>query len=105
MDHRSRLPLRIVVLAACAAAVAGCGGPDTVRTVFTVEGMYCDGCSSTITATLERVEGVLEASADHEEGIATAVFNPGTVSVEELELAIEELGYTVTGTSTEALEG
>jgi copper chaperone CopZ len=71
--------------------------------VFTVEGMHCGGCSSTITATLERVEGVVEASADHEKGIAEAVYNPRKIEADDLKAEIEKLGYKVTTMKTEAV--
>jgi len=78
--------------------------PDTVRTVFVVEGMHCDGCSSTIKGTLERMDGVIEASADHEKGSAEVLYHPKKVKPEQLEEAIEKLGYTVTAASTTAAE-
>jgi copper chaperone CopZ len=86
-------------------SVAGCGRENPVRTVFTVEGMHCDGCSSAITDALTGTDGVERASADHEEGVAEAVYQPSTVDVEELKAEIEELGYTVTGMKTVAVEG
>lgn len=76
--------------------------PDTVRTTFQVTGMHCNGCSSAITATLEKITGVVEATADHEKGVAEAVYHPREVEVESLKTEIEKLGYTVTGMETEA---
>ena len=96
--------LGLIVLGLAAAAAAG-EQPEAVRTVFTVEGMHCGGCSAAITAALEQVEGVVEASADHEKGLATATYDPRKAGVEELEAAIEKLGYTVTGATTEAVKG
>ena len=51
------------------------------------------------------MDGVEKASADHEMGFAEAVYRPRQVGAEELETEIEKLGYTVTGTKTEAVEG
>ncbi len=85
--------------------LAGCSGPEPVRSVFTVEGMHCESCSSAITTALEKTEGVIEAAADHVEGTAEVVYDPRKVEVETLETEIEELGYTVTGVTTEAVEG
>ncbi len=82
----------------------GCASPDTVRTHFTVEGMHCDACSSAITTALEKTEGVVEASADHETGTADVVYHARQVEVEALEAEIEGLGYTVTGETTERVE-
>lgn len=86
-------------------SLAACGQPETARTVFTVEGMHCEACSSAITSSLEKMDGVGEASADHETGTAEAVYNPGKIEAETLKGEIEELGYTVTGMSTEVVEG
>ena len=78
--------------------------PERGRTVFSVEGMHCDGCSSTITATLERVDGVMAARADHEKGNAEAFYRPRKVEAEALKAEIEKLGYTVIGMKTEAVD-
>lgn len=103
-----RLTLLAVVLAvlAAAAGLVSAGDPArTVRTVFTIEGMHCDGCSAAIVGALQRIDGVLEASADHDKGEAVAVYQRRKVSVEDLEQAIEKLGYTVTATETTPVEG
>ncbi len=69
------LSVLAVLMLGAWASVCAADRPDTVRTVFTVEGMHCDGCSSTITGTLERMEGVVSAQADHAAGSAEAVYN------------------------------
>jgi copper chaperone CopZ len=61
--HVAAVLLGTLVLGAALPANAGAGG-DAVRTTFRVEGMHCDGCSATIVGTLERIDGVLSASAD-----------------------------------------
>ncbi len=78
--------------------------PDLVETKFTVEGMHCGGCSSAIVASLEKLDGVVRAEADHEARSAAAVYRPRLVAVEDLEREIEKLGYTVTGATTEMVE-
>jgi copper chaperone CopZ len=104
-----RIVVRIfpVVLAilALAAPLAADSPPDTVRTTFQVEGMHCGGCSSAIIATLEKVDGVIEVSSDHDQGVAEVVYRPRKVEADELKAEIEKLGYTVTGMETEAVEG
>ena len=97
------VPLILAVVALSSIATAG-GRPDTVRTTFQVQGMHCDGCSSTITATLENLDGVIEASADHDNGVAEALYHPRKVKVDELKTKIEKLGYTVTSMETEEVE-
>ena len=95
----------IVVLVALAAVLTTAGGrPDTVKTVFTVEGMHCDGCSSAISASLEKVDGVKGVAADHELGVAEVTYHPRKVEIETLTTEIEKLGYSVTGVQTEAGE-
>lgn len=79
--------------------------PSTVRTVFQIEGMHCGACSSAITGELEKIDGVTSASADHEHGVAEAVYSSKKVEPEELEAAIEKLGYTVTSMKTESITG
>jgi copper chaperone CopZ len=78
--------------------------PEVVRTAFVVEGMHCDGCSSAITSTVGKLDGVLEVAADHEAGSAEVVYRPRSVDEEDIKEAIEKLGYTVTGSTTEAVE-
>jgi copper chaperone CopZ len=79
--------------------------PGKVRTVFTVEGMHCDACSTSIVTTLEKVEGVEAASANHETGVAEAIYRPRQVDLDTLKAEIEKLGYTVMGMETEAVDG
>jgi len=95
--------LTVLVVGGAFMATAGDSG-DTVRTTFTVEGMHCGGCSATIVGTLERVDGVLSASADHEKGVAEATYRPRDVSPGELKAEIEKLGYTVTAMDTHPVE-
>jgi copper chaperone CopZ len=84
--------------------VACIQGPGQQRTVFTVEGMHCDACSTSIVTTLEKMEGVEGVSADHETGIAEATYRPNKVDVDTLRSEIESLGYTVMGMETESVE-
>ena len=97
------LPVVLAILA-LAAPLAADSPSDTVRTTFQVEGMHCGGCSSAIIATLEKVDGVIEVSSDHEKGVAEAVYRPRKVEADELKAEIEKLGYTVTGMETEAVD-
>ena len=104
MRNVVRLVTVVLALLALVAPLAADGRPDTVRTTFQVKGMHCGGCSSAIIATLEKVDGVIEVSSDHEKGVAEAVYRPRKVEADELKAEIEKLGYTVTGMETEATE-
>ena len=79
--------------------------PDSVRTVFQIDGMHCGGCSSAITGELEKIDGVTTASADHEKGTAEAVYDSRKVDPKVLKDSIEKLGYTVTGMESASVEG
>lgn len=95
-----------MVLAGLLAVLVSCNhDPDRARTVFTVTGMHCDACSTSIVTTLEKVEGVEGALADHESGIAEAIYQPRTVEADTLKTEIEKLGYTVIGMETVTVEG
>jgi copper chaperone CopZ len=99
------MPAAAVVMIAGLLIAVGCGGEAVVsRTVFSVEGMHCDSCSTGIVGTLEKLEGVISVSADHEEGFAEAVYRQREVGVDELEAAIEKLGFTVVGVTTEIVD-
>lgn len=105
MRKTATTALGFFVLVSGVLAPSGCSRPDTVRTVFAVEGMHCESCSSAITVALEKTEGVVEASADHELGTAEAIYHSRQVTAETLATEIEDLGYTVTGETTETFEG
>lgn len=104
MRRALTLATAMIAIAGSALALVACNRPDTVRTVFTVEGMHCESCSSAITSSLEKTDGVIEASADHTKGTAEAVYHARTVAAETLKAEIEDLGYTVTGMTTEAVQ-
>ncbi len=94
----------VLLVAGLFVGVACNQDPGKVRTVFTVEGMHCDACSTSIVTTLEKVEGVDVVSADHEAGMAEATYRPRTVDVDTLKAEIEKLGYTVIGMETVAVD-
>jgi len=105
MRHIGR-GLAILVVAALFVGLVGCGRDSgRVRTIFTVEGMHCDACSTSIVTTLEKVKGVEEAAADHQMGTAEATYRSRDVAVDTLKTEIEKLGYTVIGMETETVDG
>lgn len=60
-----------------------------------VEGMTCTGCENRITGALRSVDGVVSATADHEQGTVTLVHDSTPATGEAVRHAIEELGYRV----------
>ncbi len=100
MRHVTSL-ITIVLVVGLFVGLAACNHKaDRSRTIFTVDGMHCDACSTSIVTTLESVEGVNEAAADHAMGTAEAIYRPRTVDVDTLKAEIEKLGYTVIGMET-----
>ena len=96
--------IKVLLVAGLFFGVACNQGPKQVRTVFAVEGMHCDACSTSIVTTLEKVEGVDAVSADHQAGMAEATYRPRTVGIDTLKAEIEKLGYTIIGMETTPVE-
>jgi copper chaperone CopZ len=104
----TKLSIRIGLIAAAVSVVlvlVGCGRSETLRVSFTVEGMTCESCSSAITDSLTKIDGVEHAEADHVAGTARAIYVSPRVKPELLEAQIESLGYTVTGIEIAPVEG
>jgi copper chaperone CopZ len=60
-------------------------------TTLTVEGMSCGHCEQTVEEALREVNGVTDASADHEARQASI---DGDADVTALVQAVEDAGYT-----------
>ncbi len=65
----------------------------SVTSVFKVEGMTCGACEAGVSIAVKKLEGVEKVVASTEEGSATVTYDPGKVSAEKIEAAIEKLGY------------
>jgi len=70
------------------------------QVTFKVEGMRCAGCAATIQALLERNAGVRRASADFDAREAKVLYDPASVSENDLTAVIQKAGYRVTTRST-----
>lgn len=57
---------------------------------ITVEGMSCGHCEQTVVEALEEIDGVTEATADHEADVATV---EGDAERTTLLTAVREAGY------------
>jgi len=62
------------------------------RIQLTIEGMSCEHCVRAVRGRLERTPGV--KVDDVQVGSATIEFDPGATSVDDLEEAIADEGYT-----------
>ncbi|GAA2553999.1 heavy-metal-associated domain-containing protein [Pseudonocardia hydrocarbonoxydans] len=63
---------------------------------YTVRGMTCDHCVSSVTAEVTKIPGVTGVDVDVAQGRLT-VTSTETVPVEAVTEAVEEAGYTVVG--------
>lgn len=62
---------------------------------FSIKGMTCISCEEHVKHAVNALDGVLEASADYEDGTANVKFNDAKVSVEKIVDAINSTGYKV----------
>ncbi|MBZ5709466.1 heavy-metal-associated domain-containing protein [Nannocystis pusilla] len=74
---------------------AACAGEPQVRTTrFSVGGMVCHSCEEGICASVRKLDGVLECTADFKAGAAEVRHDPARVPAAEIAGAITKLGYT-----------
>ncbi|MBS0657759.1 MAG: heavy-metal-associated domain-containing protein [Verrucomicrobia bacterium] len=67
--------------------------PNSVRTVFSIEGMSCATCEISVRAALKRVSGVRSALVSSATNSATVEFDPRLAKPEQLAEAINSTGY------------
>ncbi|AHF99925.1 heavy metal transporter [Halostagnicola larsenii XH-48] len=65
------------------------------QTTLEVTGMSCNGCEQTVVEALEGLEGVSEATADHESNEVRVEHDPALADAAAIGGAIEGAGYTV----------
>jgi cation-transporting ATPase V len=71
---------------------------------LSVEGMTCASCVARVEKTLARQTGVDDARVNFAANRATVLYRPGAVSVQELEDAIDRIGYRITPLDSESAE-
>ena len=64
---------------------------------FTIEGMHCDGCASTIKTLLDRQPGVQVATVSFADRHARILYDPNAIDEDRLVAAIEKPGFRVAG--------
>ncbi len=60
-----------------------------------LQGIQCAGCVKTIEKALQRISGVMEASVNMNNAVASVKYIPGEVTVSDLEAAVVKAGYEV----------
>ena len=60
-----------------------------------IEGMTCASCEHHIKAEIDKLPGIVEATASFADAQATVLFDPTRITVVEIEKAIDASGYSV----------
>ena len=74
--------------------------PDVSRDQFVlirIEGMHSHKCEKTIQKALSRWPGVHEVETDFNSRQASVLFDPETVTIDQLMESVSETGYQATG--------
>lgn len=69
------------------------GKPKGDELTLKVEGMTCGHCQMHVEKALSGLKGVKKATADLGKRTATVIFEPGSVTREQMVKAVEEAGY------------
>ena len=62
---------------------------------FNIEGMSCGHCKTAVEEELNSLSGVERSNADFERGTVEVAYDEGSVTTEDIRLAVEEAGYTL----------
>jgi copper chaperone len=62
-----------------------------------VKGMTCEGCEKAIVGSICKLDGIQEASASHTAAEAIVTFDSTKTSMEAIQQAIADAGYSVAG--------
>ncbi len=66
---------------------------EMVTARFITTGMHCPSCSMLIQMTLEDLDGVVSARADHAAGTTEVVYDPSRTTPEGIVAEITKAGY------------
>ena len=65
---------------------------DTTATTYTVAGMTCGGCASSVTTSIGKLDGVTSVDVDIATG-TVAVHSSAPLEVDQVRAAVEDAGY------------
>ena len=85
--------LVLPVTSSSVSAEEGDSGSGNITTAFEVEGMTCGGCEVGVRMTVEKLDGVEDVEASHEQGRAEVTYDPAKVTTDQIIAAVETLGY------------
>src|SRR5690606_18887831 len=72
----------------------------TAEADFPISGMHCANCANTITRTLNRLDGVLNAETSYASERTRFTYLPSLISIDEIKTAISNAGFEAIATST-----
>ena len=93
--------MKKVILIMGLLVMVGCKG-EVEKTDIDISTAQCGMCVSTISQTLKGVDGVKKVNVDLGGKVATVIFDPTAVQVENLEFAISKAGYQANEISANA---
>lgn len=67
----------------------------TESVILTVIGMKCGGCESNISEKLKAIDGVVSVKVSHKENEVSVEFDADKTSLDDIEDAISDAGFTV----------
>ena len=67
----------------------------------TVQGMICPQCEDELTSALLHTRGVIKAEASYRKARVTLEYDPELISIQEIEAALEKIGYPSGGSGKE----
>lgn len=70
---------------------------DSQNVTFDVKGMTCSGCEAHVSSEVNKLPGIINVEANHEEATAKVEFDKSKVNLTEIKEAINATGYKVTG--------
>lgn len=65
------------------------------QTTLKIKGMTCDHCKAAVTNALTELEGVQDVEVNVKEGTAKVAYNASSVSISDMNDAVEEQGYDI----------
>ena len=96
----------VIFLVFSSFSIAGCTAgksPSPVKSsassktaCFKVEGMTCVTCSTTLKASVNKLEGILNVEASSDEGSAKVSYEPSLVDSKAIKGKINSVGYKAT---------
>lgn len=89
-------PGAVAPFAAAAPAIPDASAPDSASVRLAIRGMTCGGCAIAARKMLTRLDGVASADVSYETQLATVVYDPAKVTIEQMIAAVKKLGYTAT---------